>query len=183
MTDLFDRYLRRYPLAATAIYFGVVIAFLFATSAALIDLQDRHTSLTQATETLVQLQRHKPSLTAHSELQSAPAGSPVLEGPTVTVAGASLLQHVAAVIARVNGKALSSQVDLNGSQAKDGYISVVVDCELDESALQKLLYDLEVGMPFLFVDQLTAQTLAGQTAAAPRLRVALTVSGLWQGER
>ena len=183
MTDLVDRYLRRYPLAATTFYFGVVIVFLFSTWAGLSDLYDRHLALVQATEMLVQLQRHKPRLPADPELQAAPPGSPVLEGPTITVAGAGLLQRVAAAIARVSGNALSSQVDLNGLQAKDGYISVVVDCELDESALQKLLYDLEAGMPFLFVDQPTAQTLAGQAAAAPRLRVTLAVSGQWQGER
>jgi general secretion pathway protein M len=41
-----------------------------------------------------------------------------------------------------------------------------------------LLYDLEAGMPFLFVDQLVAQspTTAGEGG---RTRVLLTVSGLW----
>jgi hypothetical protein len=37
---------------------------------------------------------------------------------------------------------------------------------MEQPALQKLLYDLEVGMPFLFVDQLDVQV--PQTTAATK---------------
>jgi len=49
--------------------------------------------------------------------------------------------------------------------------------------LQKVLYDLEVGMPFLFVDQLDVQVpqmAASNEAGAGRIRVVLGVSGQWQ---
>jgi Type II secretion system (T2SS), protein M subtype b len=52
---------------------------------------------------------------------------------------------------------LSSQVDLQGSQAKQGYVSLSANCEVGQGALQRLLYDLESGMPFLFIDQLVVQ--------------------------
>jgi general secretion pathway protein M len=56
---------------------------------------------------------------------------------------------------------------------------------MEQPALQKLLYDLEVGMPFLFVDQLDVQV--PQTTAtnegAGRIRVVLGVSGQWQGNK
>ena len=91
-------------------------------------------------------------------------GSPVLEGPTVTVAGAALLQRVAGAVTRVGGNILSSQVDLQGAQSKNGFVKVSVDCEVDQPSLQKLLYDLEAGMPLLFVDQLVAQ--APETATS-----------------
>ena len=51
-----------------------------------------------------------------------------------------------------------------GTQAKDGFVGLVVSCEMEQPALQKLLYDLEAGMPFLFVDQLDVQV--PQTTAA-----------------
>jgi general secretion pathway protein M len=83
--------------------------------------------------------------------------TPFLEGPTVTVAGAALLQRVAAAVGNVGGTIQSSQVDVLGTQARDGLVGLVVSCEMEQPALQKLLYDLEVGVPFLFVDQFDAQ--------------------------
>jgi general secretion pathway protein M len=61
---------------------------------------------------------------------------------------------------------------------------LVVSCEMEQSALQKLLYDLEAGMPFLFVDQLDVQvpqTTATNETRSGRIRVVLGVSGQWQG--
>jgi general secretion pathway protein M len=106
----------------------------------------------------------------------------VLEGPTVTVAGAALLQRVAGAVTRVGGNILSSQVDLQGAQSKNGFVKVSVDCEVDQPSLQQLLYDLEAGMPFLFVDQLVAQAPETTTnALSQKMRVSLLVSGQWQG--
>jgi general secretion pathway protein M len=57
---------------------------------------------------------------------------------------------------------------------------------MDQPALQKLLYDLEAGMPFLFVDQLDVQvpqtTVANENGSG-RIRVVLGVSGQWQGNK
>jgi general secretion pathway protein M len=61
---------------------------------------------------------------------------------------------------------------------------MIASCEIDQSELQKLLYDLEAGMPFLFIDQLVIQpplTLSG--AGGGRLRLLLTVSGQWRGAK
>jgi general secretion pathway protein M len=52
--------------------------------------------------------------------------------------------------------------------------------------LQKLLYDLEAGMPYLFVDQLDVQvpqTTAVNESGTGRIRVVLGVSGQWQGNK
>ena len=84
-------------------------------------------------------------------------GSPFLDGPTVTIAGADLQQRVASAVASVGGNVLSSQIDLQGSQANEGYVILSASCEITQDALQPLLYDLEAGMPFLFVEQLVVQ--------------------------
>ena len=60
---------------------------------------------------------------------------------------AALLQRVADAVTKVGGNVLSSQVDVQGVQAKEGYVSVLASCELDYAALQRLLYDLDAGMP------------------------------------
>ena len=75
----------------------------------------------------------------------------------MTVAGATLLQRVASAVGNVGGTIQSSQVDVLGTQARDGLVGLVVSCEMEQPALQKLLYDLEAGMPFLFIDQLDVQ--------------------------
>ena len=103
---------------------------------------------------------------------------------SVTVAGATLLQRVATAVGNVGGTIQSSQVDVLGTQAKDGFVGLVVSCEMEQASLQKVLYDLEVGMPFLFVDQLDVQvpqTTAVNEGGSGRIRVVLGVSGQWQG--
>ena len=101
----------------------------------------------------------------------------------MTVAGANLLQRVAAAVGNQGGSVQSSQVDVSGAQVKDGFVGLVVSCELEQPALQKVLYDLEAGMPFLFVDQLDVQvpqSTALNEAGTGRVRVILGVSGQWQ---
>ncbi len=113
-----------------------------------------------------------------SPLQGAPAGSPFLQGATLNVAAASLLQRVDAAVHRVNGNVLSSQVDLNDARAKQGWAGLVVSCEIEQASLQPLLYDIEAGMPFLFIDQLVIQTPT-VGASSSRMRIVLAVSGQW----
>ena len=61
---------------------------------------------------------------------------------------------------------------------------MIANCEIGQPALQKLLYDIEAGMPFLFVDQLVVQAPAGtSTGGDGRLRVMIAVSGQWQGAK
>jgi general secretion pathway protein M len=51
---------------------------------------------------------------------------------------------------------------------------------MDQSALQSMLYDLEAGMPFLFIDQLDIQVASPGDG---KLRFLLGVSGQWQGAK
>jgi general secretion pathway protein M len=73
-------------------------------------------------------------------------------------------------------------VEQGGAQAKEGYLKAVSTLEIRQDALQRLLHDLEAGMPFLFVEQLLVQT-ATNLPESDRLRVRLAVSGLWRGGR
>jgi general secretion pathway protein M len=178
-----DRYLARYPGVASLAYGLVIVALLLIAWGTLSGLYERYTAYAAAGELLDQMEGRKPmpaGLKAAAE--TAPTGSPFLEGPTVTVAGAALQQRVTGAVTKVGGNVLSSQVDLDGSKAKQGYVSLVASCEVDQPALQQLLYDLEAGMPFLFVDQLVVQApQAGTGEDNGRMRVLLGVSGQWQG--
>jgi general secretion pathway protein M len=174
------------PMVAAAIYAGVVIVLLAVVASSLIDLFSQRASVSATAAMLEQLEGRKP-LTANKRTGDigVPTGSAFLEGATVTVAGAALLQRVAGAVTKAGGNVLSSQLDVQGQNAKAGFVSMVANCELEQSALQSLLYDLEAGMPFLFVDQLDVQ--APQAGMGPqgggRMRVLLGVSGQWGGAK
>jgi general secretion pathway protein M len=178
------RTLSRSPLIAVVLYVAVIGGLIAAAGLAVANILDHQRALAQTSDLLDQLQGRKPRGASASPL--APAGTPFLEGPTVTVAGATLLQRVAVAVGSVGGTIQSSQVDILGTQAKDGFVGLLVSCEMEQPALQKLLYDLEVGMPFLFVDQLDVQVpqiTAGSETGVGKIRVVLGVSGQWQGNK
>jgi general secretion pathway protein M len=170
------------PIVAGAAYAGLVAVLLAIAASSLIDLFNQRASVVAAAAMLEQLEGRKPLSGDQRPGESgAPSGSVFLEGATVTVAGAALLQRVAAAVTKAGGNVLSSQLDVQGGpNAKAGFVSMVANCELDQSALQSLLYDLEAGMPFLFVDQLDIQV---PTAGESKLRFLLGVSGQWQGAK
>jgi general secretion pathway protein M len=180
----FDRYLARYPSVATLGYVVLVVLLLFVTYSAAESIFDHRAAVSAARTMLDQLEGRRPNAPGDAATSDeTPTGSPFLEGQTLTVAGASLLQRVASAVTRVGGNVLSSQVELQGAQAKDGFVGLIVSCEVDQTALQQLLYDLEAGMPFVFVDELSVQapTTISSRNDAIRLRVLLSVSGQWQG--
>ena len=175
------RALAHSPLIAVVLYLAVVGGLVVTAGLAVANIFDHQRALAQTSDLLDQLRGRKARGGAGPS--AGHPGTPFLEGPTVTVAGAALLQRVAAAVGNVGGTVQSSQVDVLGTQAKDGFVSLVVSCEMEQPALQKLLYDLEVGMPFLFVDQLDVQvpqTTATNEGGAGRIRVVLGVSGQWQ---
>jgi general secretion pathway protein M len=178
-----DRYLARYPGVAALAYGVAVAVFLLVAWSALADVYDRYGAFAAAGDLLDQIEGRKPGPAgAEAGGASTPTGSPFIEGRTVTVAGATLQQRVTGAVTKVGGNVLSSQVDLEGTKAKQGYVGLVASCEVEQPALQQLLYDLEAGMPFLFVDQLVIQApQAGTGEEGGRMRVLLGVSGQWQG--
>jgi general secretion pathway protein M len=183
MDHRFEKYLTRYPAVPTTVYVALVVVLGIVAWMATSDIIDQRQAVTQAEELLAQLDRGRQSAAPHSEA-GAPQGSPFLEGPTVTVAGAGLLQRVAGAVTKVGGNIMSSQVDVKEAQQKAGLVSMVASLELGQPDLQKLLYDLESGMPYLFVDQLTVQAPDTVThGEGGRLRVVLGVSGQWQGAK
>jgi general secretion pathway protein M len=168
------------PVAATA-YVALIIVLLAVVVSSIADILNRRSSVAATAAMLEQLDGRKvPAAGGRSVDAGVPAGSAFLEGATVTVAAASLLQRVAAAVTKAGGNVLSSQLDVQGPHAKAGFVSMVANCEMDQSALQSLLYDLEAGMPFLFIDQLDIQVT---NAGEGKLRFLLGVSGQWQGAK
>jgi len=181
--------LRRNPLLlppiAALLYAAVLVVLLGMIGSTIAAVLAQREQVGSATTLLTQIDARKnPSARRGANEAAVPSGSPFLEGATVTVAGAGLAQRVVGAVTKVGGSVLSTQVELQGSESKAGFISVAASCEVDQPGLQQLIYDLEAGLPLLFVDQLVVQAPpAVASTGEGRLRVLLTVSGQWQGGR
>lgn len=176
----FETYLTRFPIAAVAAYVALVVLFAFTTVQTVIEILGSRDAAAASAEILQTLESRHPaqrSAAARNDV-NVPIGSPFLEGQTASVASAMLLQRVLAATKRVNGNTLSSQVDVTGPLAKSGFVSATFNIELASASLQPLLYDLEAGMPFLFIDELVVQPTVGST---DKMRLVLGISAQRQG--
>jgi general secretion pathway protein M len=173
------------PWVAAVAYAGLVFALLFMVVSSVADMFGKREEVGSSAAMLEQLEGRKPAAARGQATNvSMPSGSAFLEGATVTIAGAALIQRVAGAVTKFGGNVLSTQVELKGTQSKAGFISILASCEIEQVGLQQLLYDLEAGMPFLFIDQLVVQAPSTQSSSGGgKLRILLAVSGQWQGAK
>ncbi len=116
-----EQLIARAPWVAVALYPALVALFVFVAAATLVDLGNRRDTLSAAQDILQQVEGRSwwRAVTMQGGTDVAvPAGSPFLEGSTISVAGAALLQRLTGAITRVGGNILSSQVDLQASPSK-----------------------------------------------------------------
>jgi general secretion pathway protein M len=179
-----DRNLLRHISLPLATYAGLIVAFIFVTVLTLADLVGHYHLRNAASDSLTQLSQrlHPGSLKPGTSIDSWPPGSPVLEGQTATIASAALLQRITAVITRYGGTIASSEIEPQKERSKQGNITAVVICEIEQGALQKLLYEIEAGMPFLFIEALAVEAPTPPREGS-RLKVRMGVSGIWSGAK
>jgi general secretion pathway protein M len=182
----FHKLLTRQHVLPLLGYAALVLALTVIAWLSIASLAGDYADYLAAADMLDQLEGRKASAEA-PWLSSGKPGSPFLEGPTVEVAGAALQKRLVSAVESAGGSVLSSQIDLQGSESKPGYVSLSAACEIDQSSLQALLYELESGMPFLFIDQLVVQVpqadrgmIAAASSEPARMRVQIDVSGQWQ---
>jgi general secretion pathway protein M len=173
------------PLLAAVAYLALVVMLLFTLVTSIADITDERGEVAASAAMLEQLEGHRAAAKRGVPGDAAmPSGSAYLEGATVTIAGATLLQRVAGAVVKFGGNVLSTQLDVQNTSGKPGFLSMIASCEIEQPQLQRLLYDLEAGMPFLFIDQLVLQTATTEPGSQPgKLRVLLAVSGQWRGAK
>lgn len=180
-------FLKRSPAApaiATSVYGGLLLTLMAATVMPIKAVIDQRMTAETLKDTLHLLDAHVSAAQHPDGNKTADvAATAFLEGSTVTVAGAALLQRLADAITAHGGVVSSSQLDMQSAHAKDGRIGAIASFEVGQSDLQQILYDLEAGMPFLFVDDLVVETSSAAATAGERFRVLMTLSGQWQGAR
>lgn len=185
--EQFRAQLNRARAAELLAYVLVIAVFFLVSWLALSSLAEDYEDYASAAEMLARLEGRNPAGAASGAGAHLP-GSPFVEGPTLTIAGAALQRRVADAIEKAGGNLLSSQVDFQGPHERPGYVGLSVSCEIEQNGLQQLLYDLETGMPFLFIEQLAVQVpqsagLIGAETGPARMRLQIDVSGQWQGAK
>jgi general secretion pathway protein M len=178
-----DRYLGRYPTLSTFIYLAIVMGLCLSALFCLLDALEIYRARERSSEKLARIKERTELATSRHEVtaDSWPVGSPFLEGQTVTIAGASLLQRITESVVRAGGSVDSSEITTQESQLKNGYLKGMAIFEIEQTALQTFLYDIEGGMPFLFVDELVVNAPSSNTAG--KTRVTVQVSGRWWGAK
>jgi general secretion pathway protein M len=95
------------PIMAAAAYAGLLIVLLAMIVSSIVDMLDQQAALASSAAMLEQLEGRKaPAPGGRSAEAGMPSGSAFLEGATVTVAGAALLQRVAGTVTKLGGNVL-----------------------------------------------------------------------------
>ena len=165
---------------AVAIYLALLGAAIASIWIGLSTLSERRATILAAENLLAELEG-RSSLASRTPLAIAPTERPFLEGPTVTVAGAALLQRVGGAISRAGGSVLSSQVDLQRADSKDGWVGLTVSCDIEQDFVMKRYSTIGKPLRLVPVHRLDSCVQAPAYAGADqnRMRVLLTVSGQW----
>jgi len=146
---------------------------------------DARAALAESEETLAHLERRSSAASAaEASGPTIERGRPFLTGKTVTVAGAALQERVETAVRKAGGRVLSSRIDLEIPRAAEGFVGLTESLEIKQADLQALLYDLEAGMPYLFVGDLSIQSpQAFGEAEGARMRVDMGVTGQWREDQ
>ena len=113
------------------------------------------------------------------------ARAAVISAPTETVAASELHKAVLASLERAGGAVHSIQAEATTDATDEGLRRLNAQITFDGSigALQKVLFDLETTIPFVFINSLLVQptaTAAPATGPGETLRVTLVASSYWK---
>ena len=114
--------------------------------------------------------------------ERASRASPFIEARSVTLAGAALQQRLESAIAKQGGQLVSSKVDV-GPRGDERRVTLAAELTIAQPAMQALLFDLETGRPYIFVDALEARAPEPTERTQEGMRVSLTVAGQWGGPK
>jgi general secretion pathway protein M len=114
---------------------------------------------------------------------TAPAHA-LLNARTQGLASAELLSYLGRLAAGQQASLISSGID-SARQKSSEVIYIQASMDLRLQALQTVLYQLETGTPYVFVESLTLAPISGAAQGSsqdPTLRVTLVLRALWRRE-
>jgi general secretion pathway protein M len=183
MTSFISKYVARLPHVAVGTYLMLILGLLLASLLAVMAIFESSHARDDALDKLARMHERERALLnsrpSNAAIAQMPPGSPFLEGQSVTLASANLLQRIAGAITAAGGSLESSEIE--SQESADGLVKAIAIFEIGQEALQRLLYDIEAGMPFLFVDQLVVHVPS--SGDVEKMRVSVQISGQWLGTK
>jgi len=181
--------LNRRALGAVGLLLALVLALLFAGQAITTAIYTENLVVGARKAELATLQRRLKLLHNSEAGSGAAAFEPFLEGPTLSLAANTLQQRLTSLIDTQEATLLSIGIDPPNPGEESKLVRVQATAEMDITALQAVLYQLESEIPFVFVDSLVVERVGPQQSAGSdsdeaedKLRVELRVSGYWRGQ-
>jgi hypothetical protein len=116
------------------------------------------------------------------DAEGTDAASVFLPGETPAIAGAALQRTIADTISAAGGRLIEIEfARVEASEDDPGRVDLRVSFESDIVSLQRILLDLESGLPVLLVRSVDVQSATEATEEmSPPLRVAMLVGGYWE---
>jgi general secretion pathway protein M len=162
-------------------FFAVISLIAAGAASTAIEMRDEQASVTTLTEQSQSLEArsHRLSPLEKREINA----SPFFDAPTITLAGAALQSRVEAAVLAANGQLISSNVEVGG-RGSERRVRLDAELTISQPDMQKLLYDLETGAPYLFVDAFEAhapERSDGEQRGV--MHVSMALSGQWGGAK
>jgi general secretion pathway protein M len=141
--------------------------------------------LSELRETLSQLTaRARSAADARARTTTAAPAAAYLDAGTTGLAAAQLQAYLSQVAAAQQAIVISYGVEPARREDSPDAIRVQATLEVNQKSVQGLLYQLESGTPYVFVDSLAVQTPSAtdQRGAQedPKLRLTLNLRALWR---
>ena len=173
----------REQLVALAILVAALLAALAVPTLALLDRVAAAQERSEQGETLSRLlARARTQGAEHKvrKVEAAPAEA-FLSASSMGLAGGDLQAYVER-LASQHAAIVSIAVQQSAREDPPDTIRVEASLELDLGSLQTLLYELESGVPYVFVDALSIRSASGEAAPSDggTLHVTLGLRGLWR---
>jgi general secretion pathway protein M len=163
------------------------LALLLVVCAALVQYAmqtraDAARELAERQEMVAQLEARARANGPGRSVGTAPATA-FLDAPTQGLAGAQLQAHLAQTASAQQAGIVSSGLEPTKREDTPDTIRLQATIEVGLVPLQAILYRLESGTPYVFVEALTIQpaaTAAGRPPEDPLLRATLSVRAFWR---
>lgn len=160
----------------------LLLACLCAVELSMQARSDAVREFTERSEVVSRLEARSRTKTPGTTPVAAPPAA-FLDAPTQGLASAQLQAYLAQVAAAQHAGLISSGLDSAKRDDPSDTIRLQATLDVGLKDLQALLYQLEIGAPYVLVEALTVQpasAAAGRPAEDPILRVTLSLRAFWR---
>ncbi len=178
--------LDREKLIAIAAFFVLLLACVIAPALALTARSDASQELADAQDMLARLEAARQRSGSKANVTEALAAAPdsaFLNAPTSGLASAQLEAYFAQLALAQQASVTSSGVQRAEHADAPEIVRIQATLDIRYDALQTLLYRLETGTPYVFVDSMTLQlptTAAQRDMRGAAMKVILNLRALWR---